>query len=283
MPGSEFALSGGDLPSAPQGLDAEGQAAWSAFVRSMDPGVGVTPGQLLQLEAACKAWSRYRALEAQLDRLRSDKNPVGGELTKSPTNGRLEVSALRRAATSALAEFRQLSADFIDPDVDSGAEPPNRDIFGYPDRPGRGQKGRPKFQATAKDRNRVRLLLATGWSNKRIAAALEISEPTLRRAFKRELGERDVMRDRLDARRMEIAMQEAGRGNVAALRELGKLLEAQDLRLAEAHAGRAPDAEPEAKPERLGKKEQNEQAAADAEEWLTAEIEAEAGRAKRPH
>ncbi|WP_244441670.1 hypothetical protein [Rhizobium grahamii] len=36
------------------------------------------------------------------------------------------------------------------------------------------------------------------------------------------------MRDRLDARRFEIAMEQANAGNVAALKELGKMLDSND-------------------------------------------------------
>lgn len=36
------------------------------------------------------------------------------------------------------------------------------------------------------------------------------------------------MRDRLDARRFEIAMEQANAGNVAALKELGKMLDGND-------------------------------------------------------
>ena len=77
----------------------------------------------------------------------------------------------------------------------AGSEPVV-DLFGYPDRAGRGQKGRPAFQVTPRDRNRVRLLLALGWGNPRIATALEISLPTLHRYFKVEMQDRSEMRDR---------------------------------------------------------------------------------------
>ncbi|WP_205026381.1 hypothetical protein [Cereibacter johrii] len=86
------------------------------------------------------------------------------------------------------------------------------DLFGNPVRESRGKKGRPPFEATEKDRNKVKLLLALGWTISRIANAIEASPATLKRHFRAELRSRDAMRDRLDARRFEIAMEQANAG-----------------------------------------------------------------------
>lgn len=72
------------------------------------------------------------------------------------------------------------------------------------------------------------------------------------------------MRDRLDARRYEIAMEQANAGNVAALKELGKMIERSDMtladaRIADAHADKAAK-------EKVGKKEAAKEAARSAGE-----------------
>lgn len=92
-----------------------------------------------------------------------------------------------------------------------------------------------------------------GWSNTRIAHAVGISLATLKRYFRAELKVRDEMRDRLEARRLEIAMDLANEGNVAALKELGRLIEKSDLMRAAAAFDR--DELAEEKPAKLGKKE----------------------------
>lgn len=146
------------------------------------------------------------------------------------------------------------------------------DLFGHPVRPGKGQRGRPPYAATEKDRNKVKLLLALGWANARVAAAIPVSEATLKRYFRAELKERDQMRDRLDARRFEIAMEQANAGNIAALKELAKMLDRSDLMRAGQRMDQPAAGKPKAKIERLGKKEQAQRdaeaaAAGGDDEW----------------
>ncbi|MBP0439596.1 hypothetical protein J5Y06_13120 [Tianweitania sediminis] len=161
----------------------------------------------------------------------------------------------------------------------AAAPVPETDLFGYPNRPGRGQAGRPRFQPTPRDRNRVRLLLALGWTNPRIASALEISLPTLHRYFDGILKQRDLMRDRLDARRFEIAMEQANTGSIAALKELGRMIERSDMMHVEAEMGSRPaETLPAEKP---GKKIVDAQLAMDADADLMAELENEAISAAR--
>jgi hypothetical protein len=73
------------------------------------------------------------------------------------------------------------------------------DLFGDPVPANRGQRGRPEHIPTHQNRNRVSMLVALGLSNKRIAAALFVTLPTLRKHYFSELKYRDVARDRLDA------------------------------------------------------------------------------------
>jgi DNA invertase Pin-like site-specific DNA recombinase len=78
--------------------------------------------------------------------------------------------------------------------------------------------------ATEKDRNKIKLLLAVGWMPQRIANALDISLATLKRYFRAELAARDAMRDRLDARRLEVVAEKALSGNPSAMRIFDDML-----------------------------------------------------------
>jgi len=72
--------------------------------------------------------------------------------------------------------------------------------------------GRPRFKPTPKQRNRVKLLKADGWSNERIAAQIGISPDTLAIAFVEEI------QFGADAKRLEIieAMERAAtKGNAS--------------------------------------------------------------------
>jgi hypothetical protein len=81
---------------------------------------------------------------------------------------------------------------------------------------------------TPEIRNRVKLLLALGWAIQRIANAIDASAATVKRYFRAELKERDAMRDRLDARRLEIAAEKAMTGNPSAVRIFNQMIEAND-------------------------------------------------------
>lgn len=155
---------------------------------------------------------------------------------------------------------------------------PNFDLFGHPVREGFGARGRPPFEPSEKDRNKVKLLLALGWANPRVANAIGVSPATLKRYFRAELKARDAMRDRLDARRVEIAMEQANAGNITALRELGALIERNDRMEIERTLG-AKRSEPA--PERPGKKAIDEKRALAADADLMAELESEAANNAR--
>lgn len=149
----------------------------------------------------------------------------------------------------------------------------NFDLFGHPVRAGRGSRGRPPFEPSEKDRNKIKLLLALGWSISRLANGIGVSPATVKRYFRAELRERDAMRDRLDARRYEIAMEQANSGNVAALKELGKMIERSDLMRVESDMA---SPSPTAPAEKVGKKAIDKQRAMDADADLMAELEREA-------
>ncbi|UGA46715.1 hypothetical protein HU230_0012005 [Bradyrhizobium quebecense] len=103
------------------------------------------------------------------------------------------------------------------------------DLFGDPVPANWGGRGRPEHVANQQNRNRVSLLVALGWSNARIASALFITQPTLRKHYFSELKFRDVARDRLVAQVGVKLMDGVNAGNVSAIREFQKYLERNDL------------------------------------------------------
>ena len=139
------------------------------------------------------------------------------------------------------------------------------------------KRGRPPFERTEENANRVSMLLAMGWSNDRIAGCIldprtgkPISVPTLKRHFRAELQVREVARDQLVARQLMMAFQAAESGNVGAMRLFDQLREKNDRLLADAKLGDRPrDAKP--KPEKLGKKELSAEQAQEAEDRLRLE------------
>ncbi len=142
-------------------------------------------------------------------------------------------------------------------DVASTASPetppavaPRLDLFGDPVPDNWGGRGRPSHIATLENRNRVVMLLALGWNNERIAAALDITAPTLRKSYKRELKFRDEQRDRLNAALAMRLWQGVQEGNVSAIREFQAFLDKNDLMIY------GQTSRPEApKESKLGKKE----------------------------
>jgi hypothetical protein len=158
----------------------------------------------------------------------------------------------------------------------------NFDLLGDPIPEGWGKRGRPPHIATEKNRNKVMLLLAMGWSNVRIANALGITQPTLRKNYFQQLRQRDLARDRLEGARLDLAWELAKGGNVGAMREFGKLMDRNDRMEVERELGAAP--KPDEKPaaaERLGKKQLDEIRARDADADLMAELEREASHNAR--
>ena len=145
------------------------------------------------------------------------------------------------------------------------------DLFGDPVPEGWGRRGRPQHIATRENRNKVMMLLAFGWNNDRIARAIAITPPTLRKNYFRELRQRMDMRDRLDASLAMRLWQQVEQGNVGAMREFNKLLERNDRMAAEAAMGATDKPEP-----RAGKKVVDAQRAIDADADLMAEIDQEA-------
>lgn len=138
------------------------------------------------------------------------------------------------------------------------------DLFGNPVIDRRGKAGRPSYVPNERDSNKIKLLLALGWTNERIAHAISLSVPTLRKHYFQLLKVRDYQRDMLDAARLAKLWDLFMSGNVGASKEFGRLLEKSDAMQAD-RAFRGDDSSPEPRPERLGKKELAQIAAEEAE------------------
>lgn len=143
------------------------------------------------------------------------------------------------------------------------------DLFGNPVRDRHGQRGRPAFQVTDRNRNKVKLLLALGWNNERVANAVECSLATLKRYFRAELKVRDQMRDRLEAERLMSVAEQAAAGNIGAHRVLGNLIDRNDRMNAERSLAAQP------RTDRVGKKEERAVKGIDADRALQDELLAE--------
>lgn len=128
------------------------------------------------------------------------------------------------------------------------------DLFGDPVPANWGERGRPEHIASQQNRNKVSMLVAFGWSNARIAAAMFVTQPTLRKHYFSELKYRAVARDRLDAGIAMKLLDQVNAGNVGAMKEFRKLLERNDLMLY-GQTSRPGGADKPMKKSKLGKKE----------------------------
>jgi hypothetical protein len=158
------------------------------------------------------------------------------------------------------------------------------DLFGDPVPANWGQRGRPEHVASQQNRNRVSMLVAMGWSNARIAKAMLITLPTLRKHYFSELKFREVARDRLNANLATKLWTLFMEGNVAAGKEFRKVLEMNDRMDIEAAMGSSqPTSSDKAPAERFGKKDLDKRRAVDADADLMAELEQEAAAQNAVH
>jgi hypothetical protein len=149
------------------------------------------------------------------------------------------------------------------------------DLFGDPVPANWGGRGRPEHIPTQQNRNRVSMLVALGWSNARIAAAMFVTQPTLRKHYFSELKWREVARDRLDANIAMKLWEGVMAGNVTAIREFQTFKDRNDRMEFERLMGSKPSSESSAQ-ERIGKKQLDARRAVDADADLMAELEQEA-------
>lgn len=132
------------------------------------------------------------------------------------------------------------------------------DLLGDPIPEGWRKRGRPPHTPTDEKRKQVIMLQAFGWTLEKIAAAMSISPPTLRKVYFRELKVRLEARARVEAKLITELMKQVEAGNVSAIDKFFKRLDKADLAmLAEQVAGRGKA--DKTKP--VGKKDQAQQAA----------------------
>ncbi|MBR0855654.1 hypothetical protein [Bradyrhizobium liaoningense] len=148
------------------------------------------------------------------------------------------------------------------------------DLFGNPVRAGHGQRGRPPYEPSDDDRNKIKMLLALGKSISIMANALGISPATVKRYFRAELKVRDAMRDRMEAAFTMQLWRGVQDGNAGAMRLWLAFVERNDRMQVETDMAAQPADKPAA--ERIGKKLVDEQRALDADADLMAELEQEA-------
>ncbi|MGG7567892.1 P27 family phage terminase small subunit [Rhodovulum sp. DZ06] len=103
-------IGGAEAIPRPKNLGHYGRVAWEAATRSLGPARVLSHGDLLALEACCRAWGRWRRLEAKIDEIER-RRELAGELSRTP-NGHVQMSALRISADRALKQFSALAREF---------------------------------------------------------------------------------------------------------------------------------------------------------------------------
>lgn len=144
------------------------------------------------------------------------------------------------------------------------------DLFGDPVIVREAKRGRPAHERTERNASKVSLLFAMGHDLKDVAAALGITQPTLRKHYFSEVEQREAMRLKLRAEVYADLFAEAKDGNVGAMKKLLDLVERGEL-LALSASVRNRKGEDKAKPKvvPIGKK-QEQQIAAEAVEGIFA-------------
>lgn len=132
----------------------------------------------------------------------------------------------------------------------------NFDLFGDPIPDNWGLRGRPEHVATNENALKIKVLLADGWSNKRIASVLGITVPTLRKHYFSVLAERGVMRDRMIAAHRTKVFEKAMEGDNGALRLQWQMMRADEVERITTAAQKVDDKTGKPKAAKLGKKEQ---------------------------
>lgn len=139
------------------------------------------------------------------------------------------------------------------------------DLFGNPVRARKGQRGRPPKELSSKDLDMLEAGLVQGWTNKRIASALDIGLSTLKRNFGPLLRVRDHAPDRLQLALFATTARKALEGDMGAVRQLRQLLAESEQKAAAARMSRAGE-DAEEKDEPVGKKERARRAAEEVAE-----------------
>lgn len=103
------------------------------------------------------------------------------------------------------------------------------DLFGDPVIFREAKRGRPEHVRTDRNAQKVALLFALGHEVKDVAAALGITQPTLRKHYFSEVQQREAMRLKLKAEVMAGLFDQAKAGNVGAMKKLLDQVEKGEL------------------------------------------------------
>lgn len=132
-------------------------------------------------------------------------------------------------------------------------------LFGWVPAPPRGQ-GRPAFQRSREKSNRIMVLFAAGYTEGDVAAVLGCDAKTLRKVFPVECRERKRAALVIRTGMMTRLLEEAEKGNVAASKELDRMIASEQARAIDARLGKRAE-KPEKKTAPKGKKEEQRDAA----------------------
>ncbi len=127
-------------------------------------------------------------------------------------------------------------------------------LFGWSPPPPRGQ-GRPPFVWTREKANRIMLLFAAGHQVKAVASVIGCDAKTLRKVFPVECAARLKAELIVRSGMMAQLLTEAEKGNVGAVKQLDKMIEAEKVRSLNAKVKDRGRAETPAPAGPLGKKE----------------------------
>lgn len=130
------------------------------------------------------------------------------------------------------------------------------DLFGQPVRQRREGRGRPEHVWTKENSQKISLLFACGRDIKDVAAAIGLAIPTLRKHYFSECEGRRHAGIRMRAVQLARLNAEAEKGNVAAEKALAAMIQSEQVRaMSDQVSTRGRSAQPDPKPEPLGKKE----------------------------
>lgn len=139
------------------------------------------------------------------------------------------------------------------------------DLFGNPLPRNLGEPGRNEHVATAENVSRVRQLVLAGFTREKIAEELGISRPTLRKHYLPDLKQaRSTALSEMKAKMVAHLDKAAEAGNVAAMKELLRIVREEELEDGVGATMPRPPAEP--REEDVGKKEAANRAAQSAHE-----------------
>lgn len=135
------------------------------------------------------------------------------------------------------------------------------DLFGQPVLQRREGLGRPEHVWTKENSQKINLLFACGRDVKDVAAAIGISQPTLRKHYFSECAGRKVAAMRMRALQLTRLNDQAEIGNVAAEKALAAMIQAERIQSMNDRMTATPRGKAEPKPAKLGKKEEARAAA----------------------